>query len=101
MRTGITLIGLAVCMSCQAEWQSQLPDRFGNTYSLPSLPSQATPTTYQPTPMYGLSLINDTNKNVYIEKQELPGGITLINKSGKENRLTVCQLTPTGQTVCN
>jgi hypothetical protein len=46
-------------------------------------------------------LINDTNKNVYTEKQELPGGITLINQSGKKNRLTVCQLTPTGQTVCN
>jgi hypothetical protein len=101
MRTGITLIGLAVCVVCQAQEQQPLPDRFGNTYSLPSLPSQATPTTYQPTPMYGLSLINDTNKNVYTEKQELPGGITLINQSGKKNRLTVCQLTPTGQTVCN
>jgi len=85
----------------QAQEQQPLNDRFGNTYSLPSLPSQATPTTYQPTPMYGLSLTNDTNKNVYTEKQELPGGITLINQSGNQNRLTVCQLTPTGQTVCN
>jgi hypothetical protein len=101
MRTGITLIGLAVCVSCQAEGQLPLPDRFGNTYSLPSFPSQATPTTYQPTPMYGLTIGNNTSLNVYTERQELNGGVTIINEKGMRNKLITCQRTSTGEVICN
>lgn len=100
MRKALALVAMAFGC-CQAQEQPPLPDRFGNTYSLPSLPSQATPTTYQQTPIQGLSVGNNTDTQTRYEKQELHGGVTVINESGNRNRLTVCQTTSGGQVVCN